>query len=95
MTEPIITEQAQADLDEMWDHISERNERAADRLIDRFYAAAQTHVKFPESGKSRFAAFTYLLYQSRLMNQYHLTSKSGCVPDTIPLAILNSNQHGH
>ena len=53
MTEPIITEQAQADLDEMWDQISERDLRATDRLLDRFYTAARTHAQFPESGRSQ------------------------------------------
>jgi hypothetical protein len=38
MTEPIITEQAQADLDAMWDQIAERDPRAADRLLDRFHS---------------------------------------------------------
>src|SRR4051812_46695534 len=53
MTEPIITEQAQAELDEMWDHISERNPRAADRRIGRFDAAPRTQAQFPKRGKSR------------------------------------------
>ena len=55
MTEPIITEQAQADLDEAWDYLSERSPDAADKLIDRFAAAARVHALFPESGKSREA----------------------------------------
>ena len=53
MMEPVITDRAHADLDEMWDQISERDPRAADRLLDRFYAAARTHAQFPESGRSR------------------------------------------
>jgi toxin ParE1/3/4 len=53
MIEPVITEQAQADLDEAWDYLSERNAAAADRLIDRFVAAARTHARFPESGRER------------------------------------------
>lgn len=53
MNEPIVTEQAQADLDEAWDYISEKAPAAADRLIDRFIAAARVHALFPESGRSR------------------------------------------
>jgi len=33
MIEPVITEQAQADLDEAWDYLADRNVAAADRLI--------------------------------------------------------------
>jgi len=53
MIEPIITEQAQADLDEAWDYLAERSSSSADKLIDRFVAAARVHARFPESGKSR------------------------------------------
>jgi plasmid stabilization system protein ParE len=31
MSEPRITEQAEADLDELWDYIAQRNEAVADR----------------------------------------------------------------
>ena len=53
MSEPMITEQAQTDLDEAWDYLSIRNLAAADRLIDRFVTAARAHARFPESGRSR------------------------------------------
>jgi toxin ParE1/3/4 len=53
MTEPIISEQAQADLLAAWDYLSEKSLSAADKLIDRFAAAARVHALFPESGKSR------------------------------------------
>ena len=50
---PIIAEQAQADLDEAWDYLAQKSPAAADRLIDRFVAAARVHARFPESGRSR------------------------------------------
>ncbi|CAN5692320.1 type II toxin-antitoxin system RelE/ParE family toxin [soil metagenome] len=53
MIDPIITEQAQADLDESWDYLSVRSLAAADRLIDRFLEAARIHARFPESGRLR------------------------------------------
>jgi plasmid stabilization system protein ParE len=46
MTEPIITDRAHADLDEMWDHIAQRDPAGADRLIDRFYASAGIASRF-------------------------------------------------
>jgi hypothetical protein len=33
MSEPIITDEAQADLDEAWDFLSERSLKAADKLL--------------------------------------------------------------
>ena len=36
MSEPVITDEAQADLDEAWDYLAARSRKAADRLIDRF-----------------------------------------------------------
>jgi toxin ParE1/3/4 len=53
MIEPIITDAAQADLDEAWDFLAKSNPKAADRLIDRFVKAARVHAEFPESGRSR------------------------------------------
>lgn len=53
MPEPIITDQAQADLDEAWDYLSKTDLNAADGLIDRFVEAARTHARFPESGRRR------------------------------------------
>ena len=57
MTAPVITEQAQADLDEAWDYLSVRDLRAADRWIDRFVSAARIHARFPESGRDRQGYF--------------------------------------
>jgi hypothetical protein len=44
--DPIITDAAHADLDEMWDHIAQRGPTGADRLIDRFYASAGIASRF-------------------------------------------------
>lgn len=53
MSEPIITEQARADLDEAWDYLAARSPKAADRLIDRFAKGARMHAQFPGSGRPR------------------------------------------
>lgn len=53
MSEPIIAEEARADLDEAWDYLSTRSPKAADKLIDRFAKSARVHARFPESGRSR------------------------------------------
>ena len=53
MIEPIITDAAEADLDEAWDYLAARSPAAADRLLDRFAKAARLHARFPESGPSR------------------------------------------
>src|SRR4051794_19970957 len=53
MSEPIITDAAQADLDEAWDFLARRSPKAADQLIDRFVRKARTHAEFPETGRSR------------------------------------------
>ncbi len=53
MSDPIITEAAQAELDEAWDFLARRSVKSADRLIDRFVSKAKVHAEFPESGRSR------------------------------------------
>jgi plasmid stabilization system protein ParE len=53
MSEPIITDAAQADLDEAWAFLAKRSLKAADRLIDRFIRAARVHAEFPETGRPR------------------------------------------
>jgi toxin ParE1/3/4 len=53
MSEPRLTEQAEADLDEAWAYLATKNRRAADRLIDAIWDAARRHARFPESGRSR------------------------------------------
>ncbi len=53
MIQPIITDAAQADLDEAWNFLARRSPKAADRLIDKFVRKARIHAEFPESGRSR------------------------------------------
>ena len=53
MSEPIITDAAQADLDEAWAFLAKRSSKADDRLIDRFVKAARVHAEFPETGRGR------------------------------------------
>lgn len=53
MNPPIITDAAEADLDEAWDYLAARSPAAADRLLDRFAEAARLHARFPESGPAR------------------------------------------
>jgi toxin ParE1/3/4 len=53
MSEARITEQARADLDQLWDYIAERNEAAADRLLDNILKAARLHASFPQMGRQR------------------------------------------
>ncbi len=53
MSDPRISDQAMADLDEAWAYIARNNPKAADRLVDAVLAAARRHVQFPESGRSR------------------------------------------
>ena len=53
MSEPRITERAQSDLDEAWAYLAERNEAAADRLIDGVLQKARLHAELPLMGRPR------------------------------------------
>ncbi len=53
MSDPRITPRAQLDLDEAWDWLAERNEAAADRLLDAILARARQHASFPLMGRPR------------------------------------------
>jgi toxin ParE1/3/4 len=53
MSEPRITEQAEADLDEAWDYLAQRNEAAADRLLDGILERARLHAQLPLMGRPR------------------------------------------
>jgi len=53
MSDPRITERAQADLDELWDYLAERNEAVADRLVAKILDRSQFHARFPKTGRSR------------------------------------------
>jgi toxin ParE1/3/4 len=51
--DPRLTEQAEADLDELWAHIAEANPSAADRMVDAVLESSRTHVRFPNMGQNR------------------------------------------
>ena len=53
MIEPRLTEQAEADLDDLWAYIAAKNLAAADRLVDAVLDGSRLHVRFPDSGQSR------------------------------------------
>jgi toxin ParE1/3/4 len=53
MSDPRITEQAQADLDELWDYLAERNEAAANRLLAEILERSRFHARFPKTGRPR------------------------------------------
>jgi toxin ParE1/3/4 len=53
MADPIISPEAQADLNSTWDYIAERDVAAADRFLDEFWTAASRHVSFPRTGRNR------------------------------------------
>jgi toxin ParE1/3/4 len=53
MSDPRITTQAQADLDDLWDYLAERNETAADHLLDEILERARHHARFPKTGRPR------------------------------------------
>jgi plasmid stabilization system protein ParE len=53
MTEPRLTEQAEADLDELWAYIAADNPPAADRMVDAVLESSRMHVPSiiePENG---------------------------------------------
>jgi len=52
--EPKLTDQAKADLREIWYSIaSDRDERTADRVVTEIFDKCQSHAQFPESGRLR------------------------------------------
>ncbi len=53
MTEPRLTEQAEADLDELWAFISAGSLAAADRMVDAVLEGSRMHVRFPSMGQNR------------------------------------------
>jgi toxin ParE1/3/4 len=50
---PRITEQAEADLEELWEYLAERNEEAADRILNSILEKARLHAQFPRMGRPR------------------------------------------
>lgn len=53
MSEPRITRQAQRDLEEIWDNLAQRNEEAADRLLEAIMEKVRFHARFPLTGRLR------------------------------------------
>lgn len=53
MIEPRLTEQAEADLDELWASIAANHPDAADRMVDAILEGSRMHARFPGMGLSR------------------------------------------
>lgn len=53
MKEPLITAQAEADLEETWEYVAHGGAAKADRFIDRLLKQAGIHAQFPLTGRSR------------------------------------------
>jgi toxin ParE1/3/4 len=51
--EPRLTEQAEADLDDLWAYIAADNPDAADRMVDAVLESSRMHVRFPGMGQNR------------------------------------------
>jgi toxin ParE1/3/4 len=71
MNEPRVSGRAQADLEEIWDYVSQRNEAAANRLTATILERARLHAQFPLMGRPRddlgahvrsFAILPYVVY---------------------------------
>jgi toxin ParE1/3/4 len=53
MAEPRITDQAQADLADVWEYLSPKSEKAADRLLSTILDKSRLHAQFPLMGRPR------------------------------------------
>ena len=53
MNGPRLTEQAEADLDDLWAYIAANNPDAADRLVEAVLESSWLHVRFPNMGQNR------------------------------------------
>ena len=53
MNEPRLTEQAEADLDELWEYIAADDPDAADRMADAVLESSRLQVRFPGMGQNR------------------------------------------
>lgn len=74
---------AEADLDEIWEHVAEHNIDAGDRLLDRFYEAIGRLVAFPRSGHARTDLASRPIRFQRV--QAYLIAY---IPDSDPLVVL-------
>jgi toxin ParE1/3/4 len=54
MNEPLLTDEALADLEEIWSYIAgRRDESTADRMAASILGKCRSHARFPETGRSR------------------------------------------
>src|SRR4051812_15723746 len=53
MPRPYLTDQAEADLQQIWDFIAADSMDSADRLIEQIHAKAQMLAEFPGVGRRR------------------------------------------
>jgi len=53
MPDPIISQEARADLSAAWDFLADRNQDAADQFLDDFWVVASRHPSFPRTGRPR------------------------------------------
>ena len=83
MNEPFITDEALADLDDIWFYIAHDSIAAADDVIDEIYAAADLLAERPEIGHVREdLADTSLRFWR--VHSYIIVYR----PDTKPLEIV-------
>ena len=53
MIEPRLTDQAEADLNDVWATIAASRPDAADRMVDAILEGSRKHVRFPNLGQNR------------------------------------------
>ncbi len=53
MAEATISPEARADLEEAWAYLAAHSLDAADRFLDGFWTGAESHAKFPRTGRPR------------------------------------------
>ena len=75
------TRAAQADIDEQWIYLAQRNLRAADRFVDKIEAQFDRLVDFPNLGRARpefagglrsFPADNFVIYYRVLENKIEI-----------------------
>jgi plasmid stabilization system protein ParE len=79
----ILTEQAAADLDEIWEYIAESNLDAADRVIERLYEAMQKLADRPGRGRTR-PELADSIHRFWVENPYLIVYRA----DTDPLQVI-------
>jgi toxin ParE1/3/4 len=53
MSEPRLTDRAEADLEDLWAYIAADKVDAADRIVDAILETSRMHVRFPGMGRRR------------------------------------------